>query len=71
MLPFKIILQLNNRYIKKSNMNKKKYLTDDEAESLKAVCETSEEQSIVRDLTDTGMTLSEALKNRSKFQPYL
>lgn len=52
-------------------MNKKKYLTDDEAESLKAVCETSEEQSIVRDLTDTGMTLSEVLKNRGKFQPYL
>ena len=34
-------------------MNTKKYLTDDEADSLKAACETSEEQSIVRDLIDT------------------
>ncbi len=58
---------MNNRQIKKSN--KKKYLTDDEAESLKAACKDSEEQSIVRDLTDTGMRLDEVLKKR-KFQPH-
>jgi hypothetical protein len=52
-------------------MNKKTYLTDDEAESLKAACETSDEQSIVRELIDTGMRLDEVLKKRSKFQPYL
>ncbi|KAB2945240.1 MAG: hypothetical protein OI860_00800 (plasmid) [Candidatus Methanoperedens sp.] len=48
-------------------MNKKKYLTADEVEDLKDACETSEEKSIVRDLTDTGMRLSEVLKNRSNF----
>lgn len=52
-------------------MSKKTYLTDDEAESLKAACETSEEQSMVRDLIDTGMRLDEVLKKRSKFQPYV
>ncbi len=52
-------------------MSKKKYLTDDEAESLKAACGTSEEQSIVRDLIDTGMRLDEVLKKRSKLQQYL
>jgi integrase len=52
-------------------MSGNKYLTEDEAESLKAACETSEEQSVVRDLTDTGMKLDEVLKRRSKSQPYL
>jgi hypothetical protein len=31
-------------------MNKKKYLTVDEAEDLKDACETSEEKSIVREI---------------------
>jgi len=52
-------------------MNEKKYLTVNEAEDLKAACKTSEEQSIVRDLTDTGMRLDEVLKRRSKLHPYL
>ncbi len=53
-------------------MNKKKYLTDDEAESLKAACETSEEQSTVRELLETGMRLDEVLNNkRARIQPYL
>ncbi len=52
-------------------MIKKKYLTDDEAENLKAACETSEEQSIVRELIDSGMRLDEVLRKRSKFQLYL
>ena len=52
-------------------MNKKKYLTVDEAEDLKAACENPEEQSIVRDLIDTGMRLDEVLKNKSRFHPNL
>ena len=52
-------------------MNKKRYLTVDEAENLKDACKTSEERSIVRDLIDTGMRLDEVLKNRSKFPPHL
>lgn len=52
-------------------MNKKKYLTVDEVEDLKDACKTSEERSIVRDLTDTGMKLKDVLKNRSKFKPNL
>jgi hypothetical protein len=66
------LLEIVTEILRKAliHMNGKKYLTDDEVESLKAACETSEEQSIVRDLTDNGMTLGEALK-RSKFQPNL
>jgi integrase len=48
-------------------MNKKKYLTVNEAEDLKDACKTSDERSTIRDLTDTGMRLSEVLKNRSSF----
>ncbi len=52
-------------------MDKKKYLTIAQSEDLKDACETSEERSIVRDLIDTGMTLKDVLKNRSKFHPNL
>lgn len=45
-------------------MIKKRYLTVDEVEDLKDACDTSEERSIVRDLTDTGKTLDEVLKER-------
>ncbi len=48
-------------------MPKKKYLTEDMAESLKAACEDSEEQSIIRDMLDTGMRLGEALKRRMQY----
>jgi integrase len=44
----------------------KKYLTDDEAESLKAACSDADEQAIVRDMLDTGMTLQEALNRRRR-----
>ena len=46
-------------------MKKKKYLTEDEVENLKDACETPEEKSIVRDLTDTGIRLKEVLKKRA------
>ncbi len=42
----------------------KRLLTDDEAESLKAACIDSEDQAIIRDMLDTGMTLQEALERR-------
>jgi predicted AAA+ superfamily ATPase len=71
-LPLRIIIELlSYGSIKKSNMDKKKYLTFDEAENLKDACKTSEERSIVRDLIDTGKRLDEVLKERSKFPPNL
>jgi hypothetical protein len=58
--------------MKKRNMSKKKYLTDDESECLKVVCETLEEQSIIRELLESGMKLDEVLNNkRARIQPYL
>lgn len=65
LLPFEII------QLEKSTMSKNKYLTVDEVENLKAACEDSEERSVVRDLTDTGMKLDEVLKNKSAFDPNL
>ena len=55
---------MNNN--KNKEIRKKKYLIDDEIENLKAACETEEERSIVRDLSDTGMRLDEVLKKRAR-----
>ena len=54
-----------------SELSEKRYLTEDEAESLKAACETSEEQLVVRDMLDTGMRLDEALKRKKQYPKYL
>ena len=51
-------------------MPEKKYLTDDEAESLKAACETQDEQAMVRELLETGMRLGQVLK-RGRVKQYL
>jgi integrase len=53
------------------HISENKYLTEDEAESLKAACETSEEQSVVRDMLDTGMRLDEAIKRKKQYPKYL
>jgi len=53
---------------------RKKCLTDDEAENLKDACETSEDREIVRELLETGSTLSQVLKNkraRAGFERYV
>ncbi len=52
-------------------MGNKRYLTISQSEDLKDACKTSDERSIVRDLLDTGMTLKDVLKNRSRFHPDL
>ncbi len=55
---------MTHRTNKEMKKEDKKYLTDDEAESLKAVCSDADEQAIIRDMLDTGMTLQEALNKR-------
>ena len=45
-------------------MPEKKYLTDDQSESLKAACETEDEQAIMRELLETGMRLEQVLERR-------
>ncbi len=46
----------------------KRLLTDDEAESLKATCSDEDEQAIIRDMLDTGITLQEALDRRKNWK---
>ncbi len=45
-------------------VKEKKYLTDEESENLKAACKTDDEQSIVRELLETGSKLDQVLKNK-------
>ncbi len=56
---------------KKTKTKPERFLTEDEAESLKAVCKTSEEQAVIRDMLDTGMRLDEALKRKKQYPKYL
>ena len=46
----------------------KKYLTDDDAERLKEACKDEDEQAVIRDMLDTGMTLQEALNKRKDWK---
>ncbi len=43
---------------------KKNYLAENEVEDIKAAC-ASEERSVIRDLTGTGMRLEEILRKRA------
>ena len=45
-------------------MKGNKYLTEDEVENLKDACDTEDDKSIVRDLTDSGMRFKDTPKGR-------